>query len=73
MQKWEYALVAMQAGLKEINVQLSETSPEKWGTSHDTASILARLGEDGWELGGMIPGTGNHPENWMMVFKRPKK
>jgi hypothetical protein len=82
MQKWEYAVVEGMQGEHTSNprfhiftefgwesVDFSEDSPETAQPMNAVAQLIARLGEQGWEMVGTAS-TGQNAH--CLYFKRPK-
>ena len=68
MQKWEYRTVTMDRDARQIVVSQPTPGTEKAGTPGDLPSVLNQLGEDGWELCGVVS---QGERGSLMIFKRP--
>lgn len=61
VKKWEYKIVA-----RDVD-DLSARKPQQ------DEELLNKLGDEGWELGGLLGPTTNHGVRFVhLIFKRPK-
>ncbi len=68
MQKWEYRTFLMDPGARQMVPNQPTPGTEKAGAPGDLPSVLNQLGEDGWELCGVV---GQGERGSLMIFKRP--
>jgi hypothetical protein len=56
----------------KLTFHQADKSPRKVGQKIDTVHALGKLGDEGWEVTGVIPASKDYPEDWAMILKRPK-
>jgi hypothetical protein len=66
MQKWEYARLRFQGG--ELSSAFNAGAIPKKMTLAQLDELLARLGNDGWEL---VAASTSHEVSFQLFFKRP--
>jgi hypothetical protein len=71
--RWEYAYITDWGN--ERDVHLPDGQTRTYPGEESIYQVVCSLGDDGWELAGVIPGTGDETigANQELWFKRPKE
>jgi len=78
VQKWEYVRLTADARdpqkIEAIQGPIEGLIGRSSVSRLDMTDAANRLGQEGWELVGVVPITGvNHTSNFFLFFKRPKQ